>query len=693
MKEFGLRRVQEPKGALPVTAWKVSNDRNLSGKELRIKLEYICLERDSLCQMCSITGHKEKSIHEKILKIISERGKLHNPYTDSGGLFTGVVEEISDEYGDCQLKVGDRVISMSTMAGLPANVERIEHLDYTYGIIKCTGYVICFESTVLKKLEDSDDIPEKYMLRALDEEGNFYGILEAISSIKMDNALIIGNSLIETILYVYLLRKCNENINVSCLVENGCVCTREGWNDHLIEGLKGLVNNIYFDNMVNPIDTAEMILKRQNNVMPDGVICLENIKGCESVAALVVREGGIICHTNMSNNYSQGLLIGDSLGKEIISYALDGLYGNTYEFAKELVESARPYLDIIDSRIVRTKSKYDEGMTRIPDKLKHAAKEIDGFIFYSSVTEDMIEEAINVAKYDCNVVIQGETGVGKERVFDLIQQNSQRRSKPCIRINCATIQENLAESDFFGYEKGAFTGANSSGKKGYFELANNGTLFLDEIGSLSLSMQSKLLRVLQNNSFYRVGGTAQISVNVRVICANNIPLKQLVEEGKFREDLFYRLNICTINIPPLKDRKDDIPYLADAFLKEFSRKYSLEKTIDAEGIEKLEKYHWPGNVRELENTIHRLYIGGRTDVITGEDVDRLLNEAVYDNNIVDVKKQFDREETMDFNMIIEEQERRLIKYALQKEGTTRKAADFLNIPQATLSRKKLKYDL
>ena len=693
MKEFGLSRVKEPKGALPVTAWKVNNQPKLSGKELRIRLEYICLERDSLCQMCSISGRDEKAIKEKILRIVSERGKLHNPYTESGALFTGVVEEISDDYKDCSLKPGDKVISMSTMAGLPAYIRSIESLDYTYGLLKCTGYVICFEATVLKQFDTDDERSRKYMLRALEEEGNFYGILDIIKNLRMETAVIIGNSLVETVLYACLLRKSNPNISISCLVESGCACAAEDYGGQIIKTLNGLVKNIYIDNIVNPVETAETILKGENNGLVDGVICLENIKGCESVAALIVREGGIICHTNMSNNYSQGLLIGDSLGKEIITYALDGLYGNTFEFAKELVKTAELYLDRLDSYIKKTGKDKKTAAKIMPEKLKQAARQIDGFTFVSPVTENMVEEALNVAKYDCNVVIQGETGVGKERVFDLIQQNSPRRSKPCIKINCATIQESLAESEFFGYEKGAFTGANSSGKKGYFELANNGTLFLDEVGSLSLVMQSKLLRVLQENTFYRVGGTVPAHVNVRVICANNIPLKKLVEEGKFREDLFYRLNICLIDVPPLRERPEDILYLADTFLKGYSKKYGLTKEMDAEAFQKLEEYHWPGNVRELENTIHRLYIGQRGTLITAESVDDLLNQTVFEESIIDIKKEFRRDDSMNFNEILEQQEKKLIQYALKKEGTTRKAAEFLKIPQATLSRKKIKYNL
>ena len=305
----------------------------------------------------------------------------------------------------------------------------------------------------------------------------------------------------------------------------------------------------------------------------------------------------------------------------------------------------------------------------------------------------MVEEVLNVAQYDCNVIIQGETGVGKEKVFNLIHQNSSRRDKPCVKINCATITENLAESEFFGYEKGSFTGAQAGGKEGYFEIANNGTLFLDEIGCLSLAMQSKLLRVLQESTYYRVGGTQPRHVNVRVICANNIPLKKLVEEGQFREDLYYRLNICLINVPPLRFRKEDISCLAEAFLNNYVSKYGVVKEFSQDAYKQLEEYHWPGNVRELENTVHRLYIAEKERIIDGYAVDALINQNVLGEVILDIKKEMNGEESIDFNQIMDEQEKKIIAYALRKKGTTRKAADFLGIPQTTLARKKLKYNL
>ena len=327
------------------------------------------------------------------------------------------------------------------------------------------------------------------------------------------------------------------------------------------------------------------------------------------------------------------------------------------------------------------------------ERTKTAARKIDDYIYMSDITEMMVEEALNVAQYDCNVIIQGETGVGKEKVFNLIHQNSPRRGKPCIKINCATIQESLAESEFFGYEKGAFTGAYSGGKEGYFEMANNGTLFLDEIGSLSLAMQSKLLRILQENTYYRVGGTQPRHVNVRVVCASNIPLKKLVEEGEFREDLYYRLNICMINVPPLRMRRDDIVCLSEAFIKGYSEKYGIKKEFSKDALKELRQYHWPGNVRELENTVHRLYISEKESLIDGIAVDMLINENLYDVPLFDMRKQGEEKEKIDFNSIMSRQEKNLIAFALKKCRTTRAAAEFLGIPQATLARKKIKHDL
>ena len=696
MKNSGIDRVLEPKGSLAVTAWKVDNDKTLRAKELRIAVDMISMERDSLLQICSISEYDEDKIKEKIFKIVRERGKLQNPYTESGGLFSGIVEEISEDLTDCGLKPGDRVVSLTTMTALPFYLESIRSIDYEYGLLHCTGYAICFEATVLREINQFDGGQIKTLLRALDEEGSFYGISSQLAEMQADNGVIIGNSLVEIILYARMLKQCNPDMTISCLFESSRGGSVQAEQHALLEAIGSLVSELWFLPMNLPVETARSVQEAQKGRNVDVVINLEEIKGCESVAALIVRPGGLVCHTNIGNAYSKGMLIADSLGKEVINYALDGIYANTFDYALQLVRETEKVFRNLDEFYSKTHinsiKKRKASMIK-EERTQMAAKQIDGFLYMSSVTEDMVEEVLNVAQYDCNVIIQGETGVGKEKVFDLIQQNSPRRSQPCVKINCATIQENLAESEFFGYEKGSFTGASTSGKEGYFEIANNGTLFLDEIGSLPLVMQSKLLRVLQENSFYRVGGTTPKNVNVRVICANNIPLRKLVDEGKFREDLYYRLNICSIDVPPLRQRPEDIDCLAGAFIRHYSQRYGIQKTFTAEAFQKLEEYHWPGNVRELENTVHRLYISERSQKIDADAVDELLNVNVYDESMIDLKKEFRREESIDFTKIMEEQEKKLIAYALKKEGTTRKAAEFLNIPQTTLARKKIKHQL
>ena len=235
--------------------------------------------------------------------------------------------------------------------------------------------------------------------------------------------------------------------------------------------------------------------------------------------------------------------------------------------------------------------------------------------------------------------------------------------------------------------------AASSGKTGYFELADGGILFLDEIGTLSMNMQSKLLRVLQENQFFKVGGTRQISVNVRVIVANNVPLKDLVEQGTFREDLYYRLNICKIDVPALRERKEDVLCLAQTFADSWTKKYRIHKELSPEALGQLYKYHWPGNVRELENVMHRLIISSRNVVITAEDVDEILNENAYGDMMINIRKSFEYSDSLDFHQLMNQQEKQIIEYALKKEGTTRRAAELLGLPQTTLARKKLKYGL
>ena len=692
MKNFGLHRVLEPAGSLPVTAWKLDNSPELHEGEIRIGLHSLVFERENFYQLCSICEYDDDAIRERICKTISERGKLHNPYTGSSALFVGTIEEASEGFDLGGLKIGDRVVGLTPLAGLPTYISEIGAIDRYYSRTECTGYVICFESVRLEKIDDPDSRATVHLVRALEEEGSIYGIGNEIGAMNTRSAAIIGSNIAEAVFYAQMVKDRGiDGVKVKFIIDTAYFfgITRED----LRTVFGDLVDGIYFVDLSKPVEAVKEIMEGENNQTFDAVINLENIKGCESVASLITRDKGLICYTSLNSTYSQGLLLADSLNKNVTHYGLDGYNDFAYDFALELVQKTEPALNRLDAFYAGKKNVNYKPKRYYKEGTKAAAQQIDGFIYKSQITADMVDEIINVAQYDCNVIIQGETGVGKEKVFNLIHQNSQRRDKPCVKINCATITESLAESEFFGYEKGSFTGAQAGGKEGYFELANNGTLFLDEIGSLSLEMQAKLLRVLQESTYYRVGGTQPKHVNVRVICANNIPLKKLVEDGKFREDLYYRLNICLINVPPLRFRKDDIGCLADAFLKNYSQRYGIEKTFAEDAYRQLTEYHWPGNVRELENTVHRLYIAQKGTVIDGYAVDMLLNRNVMGEVVMDIRKELSAEESVDFNQLMDEQEKRIIAYALKKKGSTRKAAEFLGIPQTTLARKKIKHNL
>ena len=232
-----------------------------------------------------------------------------------------------------------------------------------------------------------------------------------------------------------------------------------------------------------------------------------------------------------------------------------------------------------------------------------------------------------VSKSDTTVLIRGESGTGKELVAHAIHFNSLRAVKPFIKVNCGALPESVVESELFGHEKGAFTGAIAT-RKGRFELANGGTIFLDEIGDLSPTTQIKLLRVLQEREFERVGGTATIKTNVRVITATNRNLEQLIAEGRFRQDLYYRLDVFPIHIPPLRERKTDIPLLADFFVEKYSKANSkMVRRISTPAIDMLMSYHWPGNVRELENCLERAVLLTSDQVIHGHHLPPTLQTA------------------------------------------------------------------
>jgi PAS domain S-box-containing protein len=337
-----------------------------------------------------------------------------------------------------------------------------------------------------------------------------------------------------------------------------------------------------------------------------------------------------------------------------------------------------------------------EEFNRINNRVKQLEERIvnseeiskEPFYTINPNTKKVLLQAKRVGATDATVLIQGESGTGKELMANVIYQNSKRSKQPFIAVNCSAIPSTLFESEMFGYEAGSFTGGSKSGKQGKFELANEGTIFLDEIGELPLDMQAKLLRVIQERKFYRVGGTAPVEVNVRLIAATNKDLARLVAEGKFREDLYYRLNVVTLVIPPLRERREDIIGLTQRFIKQMECVYLRSISgIDEKVLEMLQAYDWPGNVRQLHNLLESVVILMEDDYI---NIDSLAEAGVLDTlNPSDLlnQEQIGQGDMGAANLeeMLLRREREVIIRAMEEcKNNKARAAKKLGIPRSTL---------
>jgi DNA-binding NtrC family response regulator len=309
----------------------------------------------------------------------------------------------------------------------------------------------------------------------------------------------------------------------------------------------------------------------------------------------------------------------------------------------------------------------------------------ENFVGDSEPIQEVFELIEKVADTDSTVLITGESGTGKELIAKAIHYNSYRRDNPMVVINCGAIPEELLESELFGHEKGAFTGAHKS-RMGRFELANGGTIFLDEIGDMSPNLQVKLLRVLQEQKFERVGSTRTIGVDIRIIAATNQDLFSAVKKAKFREDLYYRLNVIPIKVPPLRQRKSDIPLLVDFFLKKFGQeKQKHVKKFTAEALDTVLKYEWPGNVRELENLVERVIILANGDEIVLDDIPEPVRGQAETMDSLEASMP---KRDIPFDHAVEEYEKKLILQALDETNWVKtKAAKLLKINRTTLIEK------
>ena len=689
MNSFGLDRVVYPPQVFPASAWELDNSRALKQGEVRIALRKVHVEGTSFRQILQESANDEAFLKDKIMDIVIKRGKLHNPVTDTGGLFSGVIEEIDEAYDNVKgLKVGDEVICNTSLAGIPLCIDNITDVDKTFPQFDAEGYAIALPGMPI--IKRPADIPLDLTLFTFNESGTLYRVSKEAKGKK--RFAVIGNSMLMTLLYGYTIRLiAGDEAEIYCLLDRNTEETLSG--SKIDEILENVFTEISYHNFMRPVTCLKSFA---GYPQMDMVVNCADIPGAETVSVMATKSGGSVIFANFISNYNMALYVTESASRDLKIRCADGYLEKYDEFDFGLVRALAPYIE--GNKVSREK-------TRKQGQRSEVAKEIfenynhynitvaEDFVSVSPKMKSVLDEIMSVSKYDCNVLITGDTGVGKEKVANIIQKNSIRKMQPFIKINCASISPSLMESEFFGYEKGAFTGADSKGKKGYFEAADNGIIFLDEVGELPLDIQAKLLRVIQDGEFLRVGGTKPVKTNVRILSATNRNLEEQVDRKAFRRDLYYRLNVFPIIVPSLDERPEDIPPLVDNFIRKYNDKFHVNKYMEQEGKDYLARCSWPGNIRELENVTQRLMIASQGDEITMLDIMKeLQSEIVEMADVVIAQNQIEPGE-VNLTKAVEDFERNLIKRACDEYGSTRKAAKAMGISQTQLVRKKNKYGL
>ncbi|MDF2683100.1 MAG: Fis family transcriptional regulator [Brevibacillus sp.] len=327
----------------------------------------------------------------------------------------------------------------------------------------------------------------------------------------------------------------------------------------------------------------------------------------------------------------------------------------------------------------RLTEKYKQELDVLRNHQHHAEKTV---IYKSWRMEEIMAQVERVSLVESTVIIYGESGVGKELIAQAIHSGSPRNGMPFIKINCGAIPDNLLESELFGYEKGAFSGASNQGKQGLLELAHEGTLFLDEIGELPLNLQVKLLRAIQEKEIMKVGGTQPIAIDVRIIAATNKNLEEMVRTHQFREDLYYRLHVIPLHIPALRERIEDVEPLVHTFLERFNHKFQTTKHFSEDAMEMFQAYDWPGNVRQLQNVIERAMVVTAGNLITANDLSKIIS-----NRSANAQMPIQVHEIIPLKQAVEMAESQLIQLAINQYKTITKVAQVLEVSQPTLSRR------
>jgi len=472
----------------------------------------------------------------------------------------------------------------------------------------------------------------------------------------------------------------------------------------------------WFKQQLQRTEKINKLLKEEINILQNKVIELEQVVNTSYDEIFVTDGQGSVLLVSDACQRMTGVPKERFLGKSIYDLEKKGLINNSvtidvlknkkmtsakqaYPNGVQVVATGIPIFDregkisrvITNSRditeLVKLQNELAEAKSILNEKTMEDKNKGKGPLYtYDDDMLELIDLAKKIAVTESTVLIQGESGVGKGILAKMIHDESLRKEKPFVPVNCGAIPLSLIESELFGYEAGAFTGAQSKGKAGLVELANEGTLFLDEVGELPLEIQVKLLHLVQEKSFRRVGGNKLRKVDIRIISATNKDLKALMENGLFREDLYYRLHVVPMNIPPLRKRREDIPYLIKLFLEKFNEKYGRKVILSDETLAALQSYSWPGNVRELENMIEQIVVTTNNDVVFMES----LPEQIKSGNgkpLVVMKG------IVPLNEAIESVEKQLLRTAIDKYKTSRKIAEALKVNQTTIIRKLKKYGM
>lgn len=383
-------------------------------------------------------------------------------------------------------------------------------------------------------------------------------------------------------------------------------------------------------------------------------------------------------------------IVSDSVTLKVLETGQPHTIRQRVETGKEILATGNPVFStegnllwvVTNIRDISELSVLYEELQSNKAELSKLQEESPTIISVSPCIKEVVKEVKRVAQTDSTVLLLGESGVGKEVFANLIHKNSPRAKRSFVKINCTAIPSGFLESELFGYESGSFTGARREGKPGLFEIADGGTIFLDEIGDMPLELQAKLLRVLQDYEFYRIGGTKPRKVDVRVISATNQDLSKKIREKTFRADLYYRLNVVPIQIPPLRERREDIPVLAYHFLNQYNIQHQRNVGIDPNVIQIFQDYHWEGNVREIANLMERLVVTAKETFIKEMD----LPAPMLSSN-------GSSPSPMGLKRYLEEAEKRFLENALLEHQSMRRAARVIGIDQSTFVRKAKKYGI